>query len=203
MSVYVSAQQAPNTIRIEEDGEWATTTIENGDTIYQFELEAISLTAPRCFNTPEEEALYNKYKRYATLVYPYAVKAIKIFEETQYVTRHMKEKQRRKHIKRLQKELKDEFKEPLKKLTKTQGYILVKMIERERETPMYELIRELRNGLTARYWQTMGSFFDYDLKHGYHVGDDPILDMIFEDLDISYTLPQRTEDIDPLAEPKF
>ena len=198
LSQAMTAQEAPNTIRIEKNGEWTQAMIENGDTLYFFEMEEVSLSAPRCFNSLEEERKYYKYKRYATHVYPYAVRAIKIFAETEYVTRNMKKKKRRKHIKRLQKELKKEFQDPLKKLTKTQGYILVEMIERERDESMYELIKDLRSGLTARYWQTMGSMFNYDLKDKYTVGDDPILDMILEDLDVSYELPVIDTDEDDL-----
>jgi hypothetical protein len=189
VSTLVFSQEAPNTEYVRINGEWAPAIIEDGDTLILLELNEITFSAPRNFKDKEEEAKYNKYKRYAVIVYPYAVKAIKIFAETDYVTRNMKNKQRRKHIKRLQKELKEEFEDPLKKLTKLQGYILTKMIEKEREASMYDLIKDLKNGLSARYWQTMGSFFNYDLKSQYQVGDDPILDMILEDLDVSYELP--------------
>jgi len=186
----VFAQEAPNTEYVRINGEWAPAIIADGDTLILMELDEVTFSAPRTFKDKQEEAKYNKYKRYATVVYPYAVKAIKIFAETDYVTRNMKKKDRKKHIKRLQKELKEEFEDPLKKLTKTQGYILVEMIENEREESMYELIKSLKNGFSARYWQTMGKFFNYDLKDQYTRGDDYILDMILDDLDVSYEIPE-------------
>ncbi len=193
LSTVVYGQEAPNTEYVRINGEWAPAIIADGDTLILLELDEVTFSAPRQFKDKEEEAKYNKYKRYAAIVYPYAVKAIKIFAETEYVTRNMKNRQKRKHIKRLQKQLKEEFEEPLKKLTKTQGYILVEMIENERDESMYDLIKSLRNGFSARYWQTMGKFFDYDLKDKYEYGEDHILDMILEDLDVSYEIPLSDE----------
>lgn len=187
----VNGQDAPDTEYIRVNGEWASVVIQEDDTLVLLELDEFTLSAPRVFKDSKEEAKYNKYKRYAVIVYPYAVKAIKIFAETDYVTRNMKDRQRKKHIKRLQKELKNEFETPLRKLTKLQGYILTKMIENERDESMYNLIKTLRNGLTARYWQTLAKFFNYDLKHQYTVGEDPILDMILSDLDVSYELDPK------------
>jgi len=79
-----------------------------------------------------------------------------------------------------------EFEEPLRKLSKTQGYILVKMIERETDRPMHDLIKELRGGLTATYWSTMGKMFGHELKNGYIEGENPILDIVLQDYDISH-----------------
>ncbi len=188
-STIAYCQEAPNTEYIRINGEWAPVLIQDGDTLILLELDEITFSVPRSFKDKQEEAKYNKYKRYAVKVYPYAVKAIKIFAETDYVTRNMKKRQRKKHVKRLQKELKSEFEEPLRRLTKTQGYILTKMIEKERKDSMYNLIKGLKSGLAARYWQTVGKFFNYDLKQQYARGQDPILDMILDDLDVSYQLP--------------
>ena len=94
------------------------------------------------------------------------------------------------------------FEEPLKKLTKTQGYILVKMIERETGEPMHELIKELRGGMTATYWTTMGRMFGHELKDGYVVGADTILDVVLQDYDVSHVvvdgerLQQEAEEAD-------
>jgi hypothetical protein len=102
------------------------------------------------------------------------------------LTDDMPARTRKKYIKQLQKDLKEKFRQPLMGLSKTQGLILFKMIEKELDTPVYELIRELRNGLTATYWQTMGGLYGHNLKEGYIPGEDPILDAVLNDLDISY-----------------
>ena len=190
----LSGQQAPN---VEEPVDYENVKemrIDGKDTLVLAQLDAISISSPRTFASKEEYDKYQRYKYYASKVYPYAAEAIRIFKETEYVTSNMKKKHRRKHIKKLQKELKTEFKKPLKNLTKTQGKILMKMIEKELDTPMYFLIKDLRNGLTATYWSTLGKLYGYKMKEGYVRGKDPILDAVLDDLDISYEIEEDRKD---------
>ncbi len=162
---------------------------EDGDTLYLAKsLIDVSVSSPRSFANLDEYRLYLKYRYYAPKVYPYAVQAIRIFRETEYITENMGERARKKHIRRLQKELKKEFEDPLKGLTKTQGYILVKMIERETGSPMHELIKDLRGAVTATYWSTMGKMFGHELRDGYHVGDDHILDIVLQDYNVAHVV---------------
>jgi hypothetical protein len=62
------------------------------------------------------------------------------------------------------------------------------MVERELNTPLFDLIKAYRGSFTASYWNTMSKFWGYDLKRGYLEGDDPILDAVLEDFDISYKM---------------
>lgn len=160
-----------------------------GDTLIVATLDDVSISTMRDFESREDYLRYRRYRRYGAKVYPYAVEAVKIFREVEYATETMKDKHRKKYVKKLHKDLKSQFTDPLKNLTKTQGLILIKMIERELDTPVYYLIKDLRNGITATYWSTMGSLFGHDLKEGYHEGQDAILDAVLQDMDISYTVP--------------
>ncbi len=163
---------------------------ECGDTVIVASLDRVSVSAPRTFDTDEEYRQYMRYRRAAVKVYPYAVEAIKTYREVNAETEDMKRKRKqRKYIRQTQKDLKEDFADKLKKLTKTQGFVLTKMIERELDVPMHELIKEMRGGLTATYWSTVGWLWGYKLKDGYVEGDDRILDMVLDDFDISYELP--------------
>jgi len=164
---------------------------ECGDTLIMAQLDDVSVSSPRKFETRDDYRRYLKYKRYAADVYPYAVDAIRIFREVDHATQTMKNAKRKKYIKKLQKELKEDFEDPLKKLTKTQGKILIKMIEKELDRPMYHLIKDLRGGVSASYWGTMGRFFGHRLKQGYIEGQDLILDAVLSDLNISYEVTNR------------
>ena len=165
---------------------------ECGDTLIMAQLDDVSVSSLRKFKSEEEEKRYRKYRRYAAKVYPYAVEAIKIFREVEAVTADMeKRKHKKKYTRKLAKDLKKEFSDPLKKLTKTQGKILVKMIEKELDTPLYYLIKDLRGGLTATKWSTLGKFYGHQLKEGYTPGEDPIMDAVLNDLDISYELSKN------------
>ncbi len=195
----VRAQQADS-----KEENWETVSIDGhivqqmvtpeGDTILIAKLDDISITSPRSFANRDEYLLYMKYRYYATKVYPYARDAIHIFKEVERATREMKKKKRKKYIKKLQKDLKREFEEPLKNLTKTQGMILIKMIERELDTPLYELIKNLRGSMTASYWNTFSKFYGYNLKEGYIEGKDPMLDAVLQDFELWYDFDAEDDD---------
>ncbi len=158
---------------------------EEGDTIFMSQLDEFQLTSVQNMNQ-EEKRLYRKYRRYALKVYPYALDAIKIFKEVEYATNTMSKRKRKKYIKKLSKDLKKEFEDPLRNLTRTQGLILMKMIEKELDTPMYSLIKDLRGSSSSFYWNMTGKIYGYDLKSGYVLGEDPIMDAVLKDFDISY-----------------
>lgn len=174
------------------NGKYFPYTIDEcGDTLILASLGGVSISAPRTFASAEDQKRYRRYRRYALKVYPYAVEAIKIFREMEDVTNDMKRKDRRKHIRRLHKKLKKEFTDPLKGLTKTQGMILMKMIEKELDKSMFHLIKDLRGGWNANYWSTAAGMFGHRLKKGYIPGQDPVLDAVLNDLDISYKISRE------------
>ncbi|MEL6802305.1 MAG: DUF4294 domain-containing protein, partial [Bacteroidota bacterium] len=146
---------------------------ECGDTLILAQLEEMSVSSPEQFENDEEYKLYRKYRYYARKVYPYAIEAVRLFREVQYMTQNMSRRDRRRYIRRLQRELKEDFEEPLKKMSKTQGKVLIRMIEREIGEPIYFLIKDLKGGFTARYWATLAGFYGHRLKHGYVEGEDP------------------------------
>jgi hypothetical protein len=161
-----------------------------GDTLIMETLDDISITSLRTFKSNEDYLKYMKFKRYAAKVYPYAKEAIRIFRETEYATQNMKRKKRKKYIAQLQDELKEEFEEPLSRLTKLQGKILVKMIERELDETMYNLLKGLRGRIKAFTWHNFGKLYSYDLKEGYQEGKYEILDAVLQDFNISYRIEQ-------------
>ncbi len=173
------------------DGRIMTAMItENGDTLIMETLDDISITSLRTFKDDADYRKYMKFKRYAAVVYPYAKEAIRIFRETEYLTATMSKRKRKKHIKKLQEELKRDFEAPLTKLTKLQGKIMIKMIEKELDKTMFELIKGARGGFAAMYWHNASKLYSYDLKEGYNEGDYPILDAVLQDFDISYRIEQ-------------
>ncbi len=182
----VRDSSANGTKRIEIDGEILTSKVVDGDTILMADLDDVSVTSFREFASDAEYRRYLKYRRYASSVYPYAVEAVKIFKEVERDTEGLKKGKRKKHAKQLQQDLKKEFTDPLKDLSRTQGKILIEMIERKLDTPVYDLLKNLRGGFTAGKWQSVGKLYGYDLKEGYIPGVDPILDAVLQDFEIMY-----------------
>jgi len=163
---------------------------EEGDTLIMADLDDISITSLRSFKSDADYKKYIKFKRYAAIVYPYAKEAIKIFKEVEYATATMKRRKRKKHIKKLQKQLRTDFEEPLMKLTKLQGKIMIKMIEKELDKDMYTLIKGLRGPIAASYWNGFAKLYSYNLKEGYTPGKYEILDAVLNDFDVSYRIEQ-------------
>jgi len=170
------------------NGKVVTALISECDTIILASLDNINITDFRTFESRYDYWRYNKLREYAVKVYPYAAKAIKIFRETEYATKNLKKRKRKKHIKRLQKQLKVEFEDPLKGLTKSQGKLIIEMIENELDESFYNLLKGLRGKFAAFKWHQMSRLYGYNLKEKYTVGKDPILDAVLHDFDVSYDL---------------
>lgn len=177
--------------KIRLNGHVVSALIENGDTTIIADIEDVSISSPRTFANQDEYLKYLKYRRYAAHVYPYAKEAIRIFREAEYVTNTMSKRKRKKYLKNLSKELGKEFEDPLKRLSKTQGKILVKMIERELNTPMFDLIAGTKGKFKAFYWNQSSKLYGYRLKEGYIEGRNPILDVVLQDFDISHEVVQN------------
>ena len=166
--------------------------ISEGDTLILADLDDVSITSPRKFDSDADYKKYLKFRRYASKVFPYAKEAIRIFREVEYASEHMSKRERKKKIKELEKELKQEFEEPLKKLTKLQGKIMMKMIEKETGHSMYDLMKSMRGRFTAFYWNQFSKLYSYDLKEGYEEGKYEILDAVLQDFDLSYRIENDT-----------
>lgn len=181
----------PEIEKVNLKGKIYSAMIVNGDTIIMADLEDISITSLRKFEDDAEYRKYLKMRRYANIVYPYAKEAIRIFRELEYAKKTMKKKEYKKEVKRLQEELKTEFEDPLKKLTKLQGKILIKMIEKETGSSFHSLVKELMGRFKAFTWHNFGKLYSYNLKEGYEVGKYKILDAVLQDFDISYSVDQN------------
>ena len=88
---------------------------------------------------------------------------------------------KKKYLRRLEKFLYEEFEQELKKLSRSQGRILIKLVHRQTGITIFELIRELRTGLKAFFYQTTASLFKLSLKDKYNP-EDILEDYLIEDI---------------------
>ncbi|MFT6334568.1 MAG: hypothetical protein ACJATI_001307 [Halioglobus sp.] len=167
--------------------------ISDGDTLILADLDDVSITSFRKFETDADYKKYQKFRRYAAKVFPYAKEGIRIFREVEYASQHLSKRKRKKRIRELEKELKAEFEQPLSKLTKLQGKILIKMIEKETDESMYNLMKQVKGRFTAFYWNQFSKLYSYDLKEGYQEGKYEILDAVLQDFDLSYRIENGTD----------
>ena len=164
-------------------GAWARLEVADGDSVFVMTLRPVRISARRKFKNFTEQRQWFLYKRAAKKVYPYAIQAVKLYQEIEAETEGMSKRKRKKYIKEEHKELKEDFQDKLKTFTKTEGKVLIKMIERELDMPFHTLIKETRGGFTAAYWHNLSKFWGYDLKKPYVRGADPLLDEILIDYD--------------------
>jgi len=113
----------------------------------------------------------NKERRYLILrrktikVYPYAKLAAERLEAMNKRLESIEKKRdKKKYTKRIQKYIEGEFSDELKKLTRTEGQILIKLIHRQTGKTAFELIKELRSGWRAFWFNNTASLFDISLK---------------------------------------
>lgn len=178
---YLRAQQPADTSA--PKGAWARLEVENGDSTFVMALRMFKVAARRNFKDFSEQRQYYLYMRAARKVYPYALQAIDLYDEIETETQDMNKRQRRRYLRHEHKELKEDFKEQMKNLSRTEGKVLIKMIEKEVGKPFYDILKETRGGFTASYWNNLGKLWGYDLRDGYRPGADPLLDEIFLDYD--------------------
>ena len=128
-------------------------------------LDEVVVYQPIKLNSFEELKKYMLLRRRVIKVYPYAKLASERFTTLKQRLDHMdKRSQKKRYVKRIEKYLDGEFSEELKKLTRKEGQILVKLIHRETGITTHALVKTYRNGLRASVYQFTAKLFDIDLK---------------------------------------
>ena len=162
--------------------------IYNGDTLESKTLENIWVYAHM---TDAQRAAYAKYNRLRNAVYvtyPFARRAGGIMNEINAKLVSINSKSDRKsYIRSREKELKKEFTDPLTNLSIYQGKVLMKLINRETGNNCYEIIKEYKGGLNARFYQTVAFFFNSNLKQPYNAAtDDAVIEKFVREVQRMY-----------------
>ncbi len=142
--------------------------IRDNDTLIVIDLPPFEVNRKMPRKLKKQINQNKKLVRNIKKVYPYAKLAgLKLNEYEEILKNAPNDIERRKLMKRAEQELKDEFEDDLKKLTFTQGLILIKLVDRETGESSYALVQELRGKFTAFFWQTFARLFGYNLKIKY------------------------------------
>ncbi|MDD2197243.1 MAG: DUF4294 domain-containing protein [Bacteroidales bacterium] len=153
------------------------TRIVDGDTLANVLIPQIVVFPERKFASKRDYRNYRRLIHNLKVVYPYAqIAKYKIAEMDVNYRSLETDKDRKKYVKQVEKELKDEFESQLVKLTFTQGRLLIKLIDREVGRTTYAVIRDLKGGFSAVFWQTLARLFGSNLKTEFEaMGDDKLL----------------------------
>ena len=115
-----------------------------------------------------DQQKYNKLVRDIKKVYPFAKVVGKEVERVNPLLEKLPQKDRKKYMREYEKALFKQYEPDLKKLTLTQGKLLIKLIDRECEQSSFDLIREYRGGLTAFFWQGFARILGANLKEDFN-----------------------------------
>lgn len=142
-----------------------------GDSIFQssIPLEEVYIFGKLEFASRKEKLRYYILRRKTIKVYPYAKLAaerlVDLNDSLQYIK---KKRHKKRYTRKVQKYIEGEFSEELKKLTRTEGQILVKLIYRQTGKTSFSLVKELRNGWRAFWYNTTAKVFKINLKEEFH-----------------------------------
>ena len=167
-----------------------TTTVEyyyiEGDSVPKklIELDEVLILNKLNFDSKEDKVKYLILKRKTIKVYPYAkLAADRLTALNDRLASLKKKSERKRYTKIIQNYIEEEFSAELKKLTRTEGQILVKLIHRQTGLTTFDLVKELRSGWRAFWYNNTARLFDISLKREFdpvNVKEDFLIEDILE-----------------------
>ena len=142
--------------------------LENGDSIQYMEMNNVYVFPPIEFSSKKQQGAYMRLVKNVKTVLPIAKEANQIMMETAEYLETLPTKQaREEHMKRVEKSIMQEYKPRMKKLTYSQGKLLIKLIYRESHSSGYELIQAFLGPVRAGFYQAFAWAFGASLKKQY------------------------------------
>lgn len=150
--------------------------VVEGDTIACMWLNDFIKYSPLTFHNTKDQVAYTKLLRDVKKTLPYAKEIAAIILETyEYMETLPNDKERQKHLNRMEKHLKEQYTPKMKKLTKSQGQLLIKLVDRETNSSSYHIIDAFMGSLKAWSYNLFASMFGNSLKVRYNpYGEDRV-----------------------------
>jgi len=152
------------------------------------------------FANKKERLRYYILRRKTIKVYPYAkLAAERLVELNDSITKIKKKRHQKRYTKKIQKYIEGEFSEELKKLTRTEGQILVKLIHRQTGSTAFQLVKDLRSGWRAFWYNTTAKAFKISLKEKFtptEVHEDYLIEDILQRAFVSKKLKRQKSVLD-------
>lgn len=162
--------------------------VRGNDTIPLVELQEVRVYALHDFEYLYQKRRNRRLVRNVKKAYPYAMIAgVRLKELDEHLATLNNEKEKKAYVNTAEKKIMDEFEKEVKHLTITQGIILVKLIDRETGRTSYEVIKDLKGGIAAFFWQGIARIFGNNLKAEYDPdGDDRLIEDIVLGIEAGY-----------------
>lgn len=147
--------------------------VYEGDTILSVNLRPVYIYKPIKFKNEKQRKSYNKLVYNVKKTLPIAKEVNRTIIETyNYLETLPDKKAKDRHIKLVEKGLKEQYTPKMKKLTFTQGKLLIKLVDRECNQSSYELVKAFMGPFKAGVYQTFASIFGASLKKEYDIEND-------------------------------
>lgn len=152
---------------------YAKPEIENGDTVWCYLLPELWVYPPLKFKSEKERRAYNRLVYNVKKVLPIAQQVNGLIEET-YETLEMlpTQKEKNAHISAVERDIKETYTPQMKKLTYSQGKLLIKLVDRECNQSSYEIVQAFFGPTKATFYQIFAWTFRASLKKEYHPDDE-------------------------------
>jgi len=157
----------------------------NGETLPEVEIKEVTVygrptAARRSALRKYDRLIYNIKK-----VYPYAlIVRSRLDEVNKELEKLGDDKERRRYIKDVEKDVFGKYEDDMRNMTITQGRLLIKLIDRETKNTSFTLIRQYRGGITAAFWQGVARIFGTNLKEEYDpYGNDALIEMVIYEIE--------------------
>jgi len=161
-------------------------TVERGDTLLYNHIEEITIYGTMSRKKKRYLRRYGRLESKVRKVYPLAKTAgVKLREYNDYYLELKTEREQKRFFKRIEKELLDEYEGTIKKMTLSEGRILIRLIDRETGDTSYEIIKEFRGGFSAFFWQSIARIFGNNLKDNYDPQErDRVIELIIHKIEM-------------------
>ena len=144
-----------------------------GDTVMMLVFNPIIVFPPERFKNKKEEQFYWKTVRDVKKTLPYAKLICSTLLETyEYLETFPTKKEKEEYLKQFEKEIFRQYKPVMKKMTRSQGKMLCKLINRETNQTSYSIVKAFLGSFRAGFWQTFGRFFGVNMKNPYRPEQD-------------------------------
>lgn len=142
---------------------------EYGDTVRMTIFNDFYVYPPLKFKNRKQEEFYWRTVRDVKKTLPYAKLAFEALTETyEYIQTIPDKKAREKHLKQLEKDIVEQYKPVVKRMTRSQGKILLKLITRETDQNSYHIVKAFLGSLRASFYQAIGRIFGMNMKLGFN-----------------------------------
>jgi hypothetical protein len=139
-----------------------------GDSILYMEMSNVYVYPPPSFKSKRQASNYTRLVRNVKKVLPIAKEVNAIIIETyEYLQTLPTEKERQAHLKRVEESIYNEYKPRMKRLTYSQGKLLIRLVYRECNSSSYDILKAFLGPVRAGFWQAFSSIFGASLKKEY------------------------------------